>query len=77
MSNLINFVEETYILIDAIKKSLKPFDYVLLLIAVWMFSSFDYNDLRFTDKIYIVSFGIWLVLLVVRTYVYYQGGHRR
>ena len=61
-------------MLNAIKKSLKPFDYILLIVAVWMFSKFNYSDLSTIDIIYIVSFTIWFIMLVVRTNIYYQGG---
>ena len=64
-------------MLEAIKKSLKPFDYILLVVAAWLFSNFNYNDLSTIDIIYIVSFTIWFIMLVVRTNIYYQGGKRR
>ena len=64
-------------MLEAIKKSLKPFDYILLVVAAWLFSNFNYADLSTIDIIYIVSFTIWFIMLVVRTNIYYQGGKRR
>lgn len=64
-------------MLDAIKKSLKPFDYILLIIAVWMFSHFNYSDLSTVDIVYMVTFTIWFIMLVVRTNIYYQGGKNR
>ncbi|MBR1729212.1 MAG: hypothetical protein IJ728_06770 [Selenomonadaceae bacterium] len=61
-------------MLDVVKKSLKLIDYLLLLAAVWMFSSFDYDNLSFINKVYIVSFTFWLVMLIVRIYVVYRGG---
>ena len=64
-------------MLKTIKDSLKLFDYFILIAAVIMFTSFDYSNLRLTDKIYMVSFIIWIVLLSVRIYIIHQGGQKK
>ena len=64
-------------MLKIIKDSLKLFDYFILLAAAIMFSNFDYGNLSIVDKIYIVSFVIWIVLLAVRIYIINQGGRNK
>ena len=61
------------LLLDVIKKSLKPFDYLILIAALIMFTNFDYNNLNLIDKIYIATFVIWFIMLAVRVYIIYRG----
>ena len=60
-----------------IKDSIKIFDYFIMIAAVIMFAGFDYDNLNMIDKIYIVTFIIWFVLLAVRIYIIYQGGRKK
>ena len=64
-------------MLDIIKKSLKPFDYLILIAAVILFTNLDYNNLGMIDKIYMVTFVIWFVLLLTRVYIIYQGGRNK
>lgn len=60
-------------LFDAIKKCLGKFDYVILLIAVYMFTHFDYANLDIVQIVYIVSFVLWLAMLCFRIYITCTG----
>ena len=54
---------------DKLKNFLTKSDYLILIIAVFMFSHLDYSNLSTVDIIYIVSFLLWLVLLFVRIFI--------
>ena len=71
------FVGEYCLIIETIKKSLKPVDYLILIAAIILFAGFDYDNLEITDKIYIVTFVIWFLLLSVRIYIIHQGGNQK
>ena len=73
----ISLYEGEFFLLDIIKKSLKPFDYLILLAAAILFTNLDYNNLNMIDKIYIATFIIWFVLLLTRIYIIYKGGQNQ
>ena len=55
-------------------KTQKILDAVIIAAAVFVFSSLDYDNLRTMDYIYIVSFGFWLVMFIVRIYLMHKRG---
>ena len=61
------------ILLELLKKNLGKSDYVILIIAVFMFSHLDYENLDTVEIIYVVSFGLWVVLLGVRIFILYKN----
>lgn len=60
-------------LLDAIKKCLGIFDYILLIAAVYMFSHMDYSNLDIVQIVYIVSFTLWIIMLGIRINITYKG----
>ena len=60
-------------MLEAIKKSLGKFDYVLLIMAVYMFSHMEYSNLDIVQTVYIVSFVLWFIMLAVRTFIVYKN----
>lgn len=60
-------------MLEAAKKCLGFFDYILLIAAVYMFSHFDYSNLDVIEIVYIVSFTLWIIMLTVRIYITYKG----
>lgn len=60
-------------LLDAIKKCLGKFDYLLLIAAVYMFSHMDYSNLDIVQIVYIVSFTLWIIMLGIRINITYKG----
>lgn len=61
-------------LIEAIKKSMGPLDYMLLLVAVYMFVKIDFATIDLIQKVYVAAFAVWLTMLGMRIYIYYTGG---
>ena len=60
-------------MLEAAKKCLGFFDYILLIAAVYMFSHFDYANLDIVQIIYIISFTLWFGMLIFRIYITYKG----
>lgn len=58
---------------EAIKKTLGKFDWLLLIAAVFLFTHFDYSDLKIVDIIYMVTFTLWFCMLLFRIYINYSG----
>ena len=56
-----------------LKEILRPFDCLLIVAAVWLFSTFDYDNLDTADKIYMVTFSLWFAMLVIRGVILYQN----
>lgn len=61
-------------MISILKKSLNFWDLIILALAAFLFSRFDYDNLQLSDKIYIAAFGLWLVMLFVRIFIIYKNG---
>lgn len=62
-------------MLAAIKKSAGFFDYVLLLVAFYMFSHFDYSNLETVEIVYIVSFALWFAMLCFRIYITFKSSY--
>ncbi len=56
-----------------LKEILRPFDCLILVAAIFLFTSFDYDNLTTVDTIYIVTFALWFALLVFRIMIMYNG----
>lgn len=61
-------------MVSFLKKSLNLLDWLILVLAVFMFWRMDYENLTFLNKIYLASFGLWLIMLGVRIYIIYKNG---
>ncbi len=61
-------------MLEFLKKSLGFSDYLILAIAIFMFGfQIDFANMDWIQIIYAVSFGLWLVLLLVRLRIKYQN----
>ena len=60
-------------LLKIIQKSLGKLDYVLLIAALILFTHFDYSNLVTSDIIYIVTFALWFVMLLVRIFIVFKN----
>lgn len=59
---------------DWLKKAVKPLDLLIAVFGIFDFTfEMDYNNLSFIDKVFAVCFAAWLILLVVRCYIYWKG----
>ena len=58
---------------NVIKKSLDKFDYVLIIAAVYMFTHMDFANLDIVEIVYIVSFTVWIIMLIIRIGINYKG----
>lgn len=57
-----------------LRKAFKPMDLLIGAIGLYLFLfSIDYQAMTLIDKVYVVCFVIWAVLLIVRCYVYWKG----
>ena len=56
-----------------LKEILRPFDCLILVAAVFLFATFDYDNLTTVDIIYMTTFGLWFTLLVFRAAIIYNG----
>ena len=57
-----------------LKEILRPFDCLILIAAVFLFATFDYDNLTTVDTIYMVTFALWFALLAVRGVILYKNG---
>lgn len=53
----------------------KLIDGIIIAVAIFVFSSLDYSNLKTLDYIYIVSFGFWIVTFIIRIYLMYKRGN--
>ena len=60
-------------MLEVLKKSVGILDGLILVMAVFMFSHLDYDNLSTSDKIYIVGFGLWVIMLVIRVFIIYKN----
>ncbi|MBQ7704648.1 MAG: hypothetical protein IJT73_04355 [Selenomonadaceae bacterium] len=60
-------------MLEVLKKSLNILDVLILAVAAYVFFNFDYENLSTSDKIYIVGFGLWVIMLVIRIYIIYKN----
>ena len=58
---------------QVLKEVMRTFDCLILIAAVFLFASFDYDNLTTVDTIYIVTFALWFALLVFRIMIMYNG----
>lgn len=60
--------------VNWLRKAIKPMDLLIGAIGLYLFLfSIDYQAMTLIDKVYVVCFVIWAVLLIVRCYVYWKG----
>ena len=61
---------------DVLKEILRPFDCLILVAAVFLFSKMNYDSLEIVDIIYIATFTLWFAMLIIRGVLTYnrRGG---
>ena len=61
---------------DVLKEILRPFDCLILVAAVFLFSKMNYDSLEIVDIIYIATFTLWFAMLIIRGVITYnrRGG---
>ena len=47
-------------------KKIRKLDWFILIAAVWLISTLDYNNLQTIDIAYLVSMALWTVFLILR-----------
>jgi len=57
------------------KKAVTPMDLLIAAIAVYLFTQMDFQNLQTFDYVYIVVFGLWFVMTIVKVIIYYKDGH--
>jgi hypothetical protein len=57
-------------------KPIKMVDWLMIVVAIVLFSTMDYGNMNFVDKAYVVCVAIWVVLLGGRLYIEYQKRNR-
>ncbi len=70
MEGLKNFLSrQVIILIKLLKKSMSVLDFLIIVVALFMFEKLDYSNLETSDIIYMVAFGLWILMLFVRIFI--------
>lgn len=58
---------------DWLRNAIKPMDLLIGLVGLYLLGwSINYDDMTMLDKVYVVCFVLWFVLLGVRCYLYYR-----
>ena len=60
-------------MLEVLKKSVSILDAFILIAAAFMFFGMDYENLTTSEKIYIVGFGLWLIMLGIRIFIIYKN----
>lgn len=55
------------------RKYFSIFDFLILGVAIYIFATLDYSNLRTGDIIYMVASAIWFAMLVVRIYILHKN----
>lgn len=61
-------------MLEVLKRAVSIFDALIIAGALFFFSKMDYENLTLFNKIYIVVFVIWVLMLVVRIFIVYKNG---
>lgn len=62
---------------DFLKRFMTVTDVVILALATYLFLTFDYGNLSTMNIIYIVVFGLWLVMFFVRMFIAHKNGGQK
>ncbi|MCR5834379.1 MAG: hypothetical protein K6G55_07015 [Selenomonadaceae bacterium] len=60
-------------MLEILKKAFDKFDILILIAALLLFKSFDYDNLNTMDKIYMGSFTFWAITKLIRLYIVYNN----
>ena len=61
-------------MLEVLKRAVSIFDALIIAAAVFLFSKIDYENLTLFNKIYIVVFVLWFLMLIVRIFIVYKNG---
>ena len=61
-------------MLEVLKRAVSIFDALIIAAAVFLFSKMDYENLTLFNKIYIVVFVLWVLMLIVRIFIVYKNG---
>lgn len=61
-------------MLEVLKRAVSIFDALIIAAAVFLFSKMDYENLTLFNKIYIVVFVLWFLMLIVRIFIVYKNG---
>lgn len=65
----------------SVLKSIKLIDALILAMAVWIVIGIDFGNMSVMDKVYVVTFSIWVILFVLRLFILYRkdarGGNKK
>ncbi len=61
-------------LLEVLKRAISIFDALIIAAAAFLFSKMDYENLTTFNKIYIVVFVLWVLMLLIRIYIIYKNG---
>ena len=70
---IFKILQEAVTMLEVLKKSVGILDALILAVAAFMFFNMDYGNLTTSDKIYIVGFGLWIIMLCVRIFIIYKN----
>ncbi len=59
-------------MLDILKQALRPMDCLIFVAAAILFTQLDYEALTAVEIMYMVTFGIWFLLLLVRIFIIYR-----
>lgn len=55
-----------------LNKTVNILDALIFLLAILILRDLDFNNLTLFDKVYIATFGIWLVLFAIRIVIIFR-----
>lgn len=64
-------------LLEILKQALRPMDCLIFVAAVILFTQLDYAALTTVEIVYMATFGIWLLLLLVRIVILFKNNSSR
>ena len=57
-------------------KGLKPMDWFILAVAVYLLSRLNFGNLTTIDIVYLVSLSLWFIMLVIRLWLTRKASQR-
>lgn len=62
---------------EILRKAFDKSDALIILVAIFLFVHFDYDNLSLLDKIYMASFAFWTVAKFIRLYIVYKNEQQK
>lgn len=63
-------------MLDVLRKSMGILDCLIILAAVFLFARMDFANLSTLNVIYMVTFALWLIMLLARIFIIYKRRRR-